>query len=226
VFSPKAILFDFGGTLDANGRTWLERARVFHAQAGVAAAGERFDRAFYDSDDRLPTRHRLEGLDLAAVLDLQVRDTLENLGADGSKGPAIAAAWAADSRANLAASKRLLEGWKSRYRLCVVSNFYGNMRSMLRAEGLAPLFDVICDSGEVGSIKPDAGIFMAALEPLGLRPEQAVMVGDSLKRDMRGAEALGMPHAWLNPFSKEKCCADFPVLGSLSELDRYLPITV
>src|SRR5579884_1175964 len=135
VFYPKAILLDFGGTLDAHGRTWLERARAFHARAGVDASGDRFDRAFYDADDHLAARHALDGLDLAAVLELQVRDTLANLGAPAAKAGAIAADWAADSRASLAASRRLLEGWKGRFRLCIVSNFYGNMRSMLRAEG-------------------------------------------------------------------------------------------
>jgi FMN phosphatase YigB (HAD superfamily) len=73
------------------------------------------------------------------------------------------------------------------------------LEGLLEAEGLAPLFGSIADSGAVGTIKPAAGIFLHALERLGARPAQALMVGDSLTRDIRGAEALGMAHAWLVP---------------------------
>jgi putative hydrolase of the HAD superfamily len=222
VFSPKALLFDFGGTLDANGQTWLERARLCHGRAGIPLTPA-FDRAFYDADDRLARRHRLEGLDLAAVVELQVRDTLSNLDQDLSKAPAIAAAFTAESRSHLAASKKLLERWKGRYRIGIVSNFYGNMRSLLKAEGLAGLVDAVADSSEVGALKPDAAIFEAALEELGVAAGEAVMVGDSLARDMRGAEALEMPHAWLSGGKAAPACCDAAaILRTLSDLDGCL----
>jgi putative hydrolase of the HAD superfamily len=52
--------------------------------------------------------------------------------------------------------------------------------------------DAIVDSRTHGRVKPHPTIFEAALELLGLRAADAVMVGDSLEEDIEGARALGM----------------------------------
>ena len=56
--------------------------------------------------------------------------------------------------------------------------------------------DAIVDSRTHGYVKPHPTIFQAALERLGVRAEEAAMVGDSLEEDVEGARALGM-HAVL-----------------------------
>ncbi len=53
-------------------------------------------------------------------------------------------------------------------------------------------------SGEVGIGKPEPGIFLLALERLGVSPQAAVMVGDSLARDIQGAQRAGIKAVWLN----------------------------
>ncbi len=51
--SSTAVLFDFGGTLDADGLAWKERVyRLFHDE-GVAVERERFDPRFHAADDAL-----------------------------------------------------------------------------------------------------------------------------------------------------------------------------
>ena len=47
-------------------------------------------------------------------------------------------------------------------------------------------------SGRHGKVKPSPTIFMVVLDELGVAPEAAVMVGDSLEDDVEGARALGM----------------------------------
>ena len=49
----KAVLFDFGGTLDADGVAWRERFFRLWRGEGEEVARDRFDRAFYASDDAL-----------------------------------------------------------------------------------------------------------------------------------------------------------------------------
>ncbi len=66
------------------------------------------------------------------------------------------------------------------------------------ASGLLPLFDHVVISGELGVGKPEAGIFLHALGLVAARPEEAVMVGDSVARDVRGALAVGMPAVWVD----------------------------
>jgi putative hydrolase of the HAD superfamily len=56
--------------------------------------------------------------------------------------------------------------------------------------------DAIVDSRTHGYVKPHPTIFQAALERLGVRADEAAMVGDSLEEDVEGARALGM-HAIL-----------------------------
>jgi putative hydrolase of the HAD superfamily len=51
---------------------------------------------------------------------------------------------------------------------------------------LTHYFDEVVTSASVGIRKPDPGIFRYALMQFGVRPEQAVMVGDSETHDIRG----------------------------------------
>lgn len=220
--TPKALLFDFGGTLDAEGVHWLDRFLPLYRHAS-GAADEAITRAFYRSDDELSSRFDLAGLDLEATLRRQVGCVLERL-APGRPELAepVVAAFVAESRAGLRRSRSLLERLARSFSLGVVSNFYGNLDGILRAEGLADLFGVVADSGRVGTQKPAAAIFLHATGRLGVRPEEALMVGDSLDRDMRGAEALGMPHAWLSPVRAASCCPNGIRINRLEELEERL----
>jgi len=67
--------------------------------------------------------------------------------------------------------------------------------------GLYELFDAYAISEQVGVTKPDARMFVQALEQLGIGPEeygQVVMVGNHLGRDIAGANRLGLISVWLN----------------------------
>jgi phosphoserine phosphatase len=63
--------------------------------------------------------------------------------------------------------------------------------------GIEPYFDTLLISQEVGIAKPDAGIFQLALERVPCEPWEAVMVGDSLARDIAGARGAGMHSLWV-----------------------------
>ena len=57
---------------------------------------------------------------------------------------------------------------------------------------LFPLFDDAVFSCDVGLVKPDAGIYLLSPSRLGVRPEEAVFVGDGGSDEMRGAKSVGM----------------------------------
>jgi HAD superfamily hydrolase (TIGR01509 family) len=65
-------------------------------------------------------------------------------------------------------------------------------RDMLAATGLAPLLDVTICCVVAHSCKPDPCIFYQALRLLGCRPSEALLVGTSPQRDLRGAQLVGM----------------------------------
>jgi putative hydrolase of the HAD superfamily len=81
----------------------------------------------------------------------------------------------------------------------VISNSNGSVRSILEDLGLAAYLDFVLDSAEVGVEKPNARIFQMALERAGLRPGQAVYVGDLYSVDVLGARAVGLPAVLLDP---------------------------
>jgi len=128
-----------------------------------------------------------------------------------------------EALAQLSRSAALLSRLSERYRLGIVSNFYGNLRAVCEEVGLAPSIGAAIDSTVVGCKKPDARIFRAALDALGAEPAEAVFVGDSPSRDMAGARALGMRHVWLRPEGAPGnglCCPGDVVIRRLAELER------
>jgi len=68
---------------------------------------------------------------------------------------------------------------------------------ILRATGLAA--ESVVDSVLVGSAKPDERIFEVALERAGVRPGDAVHVGDMVSTDVAGAERVGITPIHLDP---------------------------
>ena len=101
-------------------------------------------------------------------------------------------AWRA-SRARPLETLTTLRDWG--LKLGAISNTVQPARYMHQAHirrGLAPFFDVEVYSSEVGVAKPHPQIFRAALDALGVAPECAAYVGDRLRADVAGAQAVGM----------------------------------
>jgi len=84
-------------------------------------------------------------------------------------------------------------------RLGIVSNSDGRVEQALAEAGLREYFDVVIDSSLAGIEKPDPAIFLAALDALGVRPEDALYVGDLYEVDVVGAQAAGIEAVLLAP---------------------------
>lgn len=66
------------------------------------------------------------------------------------------------------------------------------VRQLLEAAGLVEYLEVLCFSDEVGVPKPGNEIFAKALAELGMRPPEALHVGDLRRTDIAGAHDMGM----------------------------------
>jgi len=71
------------------------------------------------------------------------------------------------------------------------------IRQMLRVAGLLASFDWLTFSNEIGVTKRRPQPFMLTLRALGVRPEEALHVGDLPETDIQGARAVGMHTALL-----------------------------
>lgn len=82
--------------------------------------------------------------------------------------------------------------------VCLVSNIDSDdLAAALASHGWS--FAEIVTSEASRAYKPRAETFSAALARLGCAPAEVLHVGDSLHSDVRGAAALGIPVAWVNP---------------------------
>ena len=87
------------------------------------------------------------------------------------------------------------------HRLGVISNIWSSNDLYLREferVGVRNLFDVIIFSSDYSCIKPSPDIFAKAIEALDVDCAKIVFVGDSLKHDIAGAKAAGLPSVWIN----------------------------
>jgi len=102
------------------------------------------------------------------------------------------------------------------------------VRRHLDHQGLLEGLAAQAFSDEVGAPKPDPRAFRAALEPLGVAPEQALHVGDLRRTDVAGARALGMTSVRIR--SRYDDLSDLPdadfVVDSHAELETLLRIAV
>ena len=121
----------------------------------------------------------------------------------------------------------LLERLAGRYQLAVVSNFDYTPTALgiLEDAGVAHLFQTIVVSDHVGWRKPRREIFDVALTAIGVAPADALFVGDRADIDVAGAQAVGMPVAWINrnaePLPPDIAPPDFEI-RDLAELADIL----
>lgn len=87
----------------------------------------------------------------------------------------------------------MLEGLKEKgLKIALISNCFDEEASVIRKSILAPYFDVVCLSCELGMRKPEKAIFCKCLEELKLLPQECVYCGDGGSSELEAASALGM----------------------------------
>ena len=242
----RALVFDFGGTLDGNGIHWLERTYQFIHERHPEITREAFDKAdraavaaFALGDSSIEASYQ-EGSMLpvgaiasASAASCTLRETAEAISAGiyerlrlSEKMKDEYVAWfCAGVAESLAENQRWLQTLHGSYQLAVISNNFGNTHGWCDEYGLSPLLNVIIDSTVFGVAKPDTRIFEAALAELGVAPSQAIYVGDSYAADMVGGKNAGMWTAWLVG-AQTKACLDASVvdvrLTHLHELTSFI----
>jgi HAD superfamily hydrolase (TIGR01509 family) len=92
-----------------------------------------------------------------------------------------------------------LEWARRRYRTAMISNFaYApTLYESLDQFGIRSAFETVVVSAEVGWCKPHRAIFDHAFEKMGIRPSEALFIGDQLYVDVYGAQNCGMDVAWI-----------------------------
>ena len=191
----------------------------------MADRPEAFDPVFYRADDAL-----VGAIPVTMTFEETVRRLTVNIASalavrDERVIARVADRFLDDAHRHLQRNQALLARLRARYRLGLVSNFYGNLETVCHNTAILSLFGVIVDSVRAGFSKPDPRIFLRALEGLGVTAPDATFVGDSAARDMAGARGLGMRHIWLiadPPPPGGPCCPGDAMIHSLVDVEALL----
>jgi putative hydrolase of the HAD superfamily len=237
-----ALLFDFGGTLDGPAH-WLDRFLAQYRAAGIEISREGLDPAF---DHATRAAYRAAGVirrfalkDLVRFLVGQQMEFLARTGPDAIRArltatdahgrhelvERVTAGFVAETARGLERSRRVLEQLGPRFRIAIVSNFYGNLDRIIDEARMSKLVDAAVDSSRVGIFKPEPGIFEAALAALAVKADASAMIGDSLDKDCAPARRLGLTTVWYRPLTSQgpgrhrgdQSPADYTI-GALEEL--------
>lgn len=86
------------------------------------------------------------------------------------------------------------------YRMGLISNAGDDqdVQQLARRFGIAQYFDFILTSAACSYRKPHRRIFELALSNWYFLPSEAVMVGDNLDADVRGAQSVGLYAIWIS----------------------------
>jgi HAD superfamily hydrolase (TIGR01662 family) len=223
-----AVFFDVDFTLIHPGPTFqAEGYQAFCARYGIEVDPPRF------SDAVARAAPLLDGPD-DAPYDAEIyvaytRRIIEGMGGAGARlddcAREIYAEWAAchhfelydevpDVLRSLAAAG---------LRIGLISNSHRSLASFESHFELDGLIHAAVSSSEHGLMKPHPSIFSAALQLVGARPEESVMVGDNVRQDVEGALRVGMRAVLLHRGAgAPPGQLDVPVIRSLRELEQHL----
>ncbi len=102
-------------------------------------------------------------------------------------------------------AREVLTRLSKKYRTALLTNGAPDLqREKLLNSGLEPLLHAVAVSGEHDIGKPEPEIFHRLLAELGIPAKEAVMVGNSLERDILGARNAGMTSVWLKVIGSEE----------------------
>ncbi|MFW9863403.1 MAG: HAD family hydrolase [Candidatus Thorarchaeota archaeon] len=113
----------------------------------------------------------------------------------------------------------------------VTNSFEGHASKILKELELDRFFYIIVDGSEIHAFKPVSAPFQYALDKLGAKPENSVMIGDEFFNDMVGAKAIGMSTVWVNHRRQSidemlerygQSTAPNLIVDSLLELESYI----
>jgi putative hydrolase of the HAD superfamily len=233
--TPRFVILDVD-------RTLMEPGEVFSAE-GYAAMGERFGLT-------LDPARWLEGQAAALAAyraDHHARELLHDDAVFARFAEIVVRVMAgpeADARAVKECTAGVLAAWNSYenfalytdvepclerlheagLRVALLSNTNRDLEAIVDHFGLREFIAVTLSSAQVGHVKPSPRIFAAALDALGARAHETVMVGDSYEEDVRGALAAGLGAILLDRGGGAPHHDDCPTITSLLELPPSLGI--
>ncbi|SHK30188.1 HAD family hydrolase [Xylanibacter ruminicola] len=203
----KGYIFDYGGTLDTGGQHWgkviwhaYERQQVPVSEADFRDAYVHGERTLGKNPIIKPDFTFKRTLEEKIRLQMEFLEGEKKLRSKELSSMEYQQAVVDDlyrlTCEETARSREVLLELKKQYPMVLVSNFYGNIATVLKEFKLDGIFDTIIESAVVGVRKPDPKIFTLGVEALNMQPDEVIVVGDSMDKDIVPAGKAGCHTVW------------------------------
>ena len=221
----KGILIDFGGTIDSDGIHWFNAFSDAYAMVADVPKELLWD-AYVNTERTLGRNPIIKPTDtFCKTLQTKIALQTEYLQSKGinitAQDTILDTCYNKVVKHISTVSKPVLE--RIQLPKVLVTNFYGNMHTVLAEFGLDHLFKDVIESSVVGVRKPDPEIFRLGVKALGLEPQETVMIGDNYEKDIVPAQSIGCHTIWLSPQSDKgdgSVCHLPEILSYLDSLKR------
>ena len=200
----KGYIFDYGGTLDTGGQHWGKVIWHAYERLQVPVSEADFRDAYVHAERTLGKNPIIQpDFTFYKTLETKIRIQLEYLSSLSGYLSSLTSHLSplkeylyALTCEETAHSREVLLELRKKYPLVLVSNFYGNIATVLQEFKLDGIFDTIIESAVMGVRKPDPQIFTLGVEALGMQPDEVVVVGDSMDKDIIPAAKAGCHTIW------------------------------
>lgn len=233
----KGVIFDYGGTIDTNSRHWAEVLWSKYEAYAVPVTKADFREAYVYGERTLARQPLVKPDDdfrqvLRIKLRLQTDYLVQQDKLDGNdprtflRGDLIADSCYDYVCEVLKHTRPVVQQVAARYKVVLVSNFYGNIQTILRDFALDTYFAHVVESSVVGVRKPDPAIYRLGVEAIGLPADEVLVVGDSFSKDVVPAKKVGCKVAWLKGegWGNEAIDESLPdvIITDLADLLNYI----
>lgn len=201
----KGIIFDYGGTIDTNGIHWGEMIWQQYIKAGLEIDKKYFREAYIHGERTLAKEYIIKPhhtfrrlLEIKTAIQFDYLKSSGVLPADSfHKQNIIADGCYNEVIETLKTTRSIIENLAKKYPLVLVTNFYGNMPTVLNEFLLKDCFIEVIESSVVGIRKPDPRLFALGVDKLKLSAKEVLVIGDSYRKDIAPALSLGCKAVWL-----------------------------
>jgi putative hydrolase of the HAD superfamily len=205
-FQPKALFFDWDHTLwdhDLNAREVLLDLAV---EYDFSFDPETYWKTFEKINNSLWDQYAAGEISQESLRETRFVRFFQELGVSGCAvefGDKYLAR--APRKTNLMPGAfELIQDLAQHFPLYILTNGFDDIQYVkIEGAGMQSFFKEIITSEQVGTKKPDPLFFQYALSRAGIQAEEALMIGDHVEADVRGALQVGIPAIHYNPFSVE-----------------------
>lgn len=233
----KGYLFDYGATLDTAGQHWGQLLWHTFERHNLPIQEQTFRDAYVYGERYLsnypiikPTDTFYRTLQVKLRLEMEylcsrdweiTEDEFQRIHDD------IVDEVYAHVKSITAHSADVLAELHKKYKMVLVSNFYSNIRSVLKEFKLDEYFSDFVVSAEVGIRKPDFRIWKLGVDKLKMQPSEVVAVGDSYYKDVLPAMKAGCHAVWFKGEGWTKKVFDESVPDKvITDLDQLLKFNI